>query len=158
MPPNSPGVRIDVFYDRSDLIASAVGTVKKALIEATVLVVLLLVGSFVIFLIVDLAPGDPLAALLGTQTPDPERIAQLTAQIAGRPLDAELDRWLGTISQTISASVLVAAFSFVGFIAFAIIAAPFALNIARRGLPGIGKIVPLVVLGGFLLGRFGKND
>lgn len=39
-----PGVRIDVFYDRSDLIASAVGTVKKALIEATVLVVLLLVA------------------------------------------------------------------------------------------------------------------
>lgn len=38
------GVRIDVFYDRSDLIASAVGTVKKALIEATVLVVLLLVA------------------------------------------------------------------------------------------------------------------
>lgn len=38
------GVRINVFYDRSDLITSAVGTVKKALIEATVLVVLLLVA------------------------------------------------------------------------------------------------------------------
>ncbi|WP_414462537.1 efflux RND transporter permease subunit [Hyphomicrobium sp. DY-1] len=43
------GARINVFYDRSDLISSAVGTVRKALIEATVLVVVLLVaflGSF----------------------------------------------------------------------------------------------------------------
>jgi cobalt-zinc-cadmium resistance protein CzcA len=39
-----PGVRINVFYDRSDLISSAVGTVSKALIEATVLVVILLVA------------------------------------------------------------------------------------------------------------------
>lgn len=38
------GVSIKVFYDRSDLIASAVGTVKKALIEATVLVVVLLIA------------------------------------------------------------------------------------------------------------------
>lgn len=37
-----PGVSINVFYDRSDLIQKAVGTVKKALIEATVLVILLL--------------------------------------------------------------------------------------------------------------------
>lgn len=37
------GTRIDVFYDRSDLIDRAVGTVEKALIEATVLVVILLI-------------------------------------------------------------------------------------------------------------------
>jgi len=36
------GVKINVFYDRSDLIEKAVGTVGKALIEATVLVVVLL--------------------------------------------------------------------------------------------------------------------
>ena len=38
------GVRLEPFYDRSDLVQSAVGTVKKALIEATVLVVLLLLA------------------------------------------------------------------------------------------------------------------
>ncbi|MCW2317815.1 cobalt-zinc-cadmium resistance protein CzcA [Rhodoblastus acidophilus] len=37
-----PGVSVSVFYDRADLIGGAVGTVKKALIEATILVVLLL--------------------------------------------------------------------------------------------------------------------
>ncbi|HEX2842679.1 CusA/CzcA family heavy metal efflux RND transporter [Hyphomicrobium sp.] len=36
------GVKINVFYDRSDLIEKAVGTVSKALIEATALVVVLL--------------------------------------------------------------------------------------------------------------------
>jgi len=36
------GVRIDAFYDRSDLIQRAVGTVSKALVEATALVVALL--------------------------------------------------------------------------------------------------------------------
>lgn len=36
------GMVVDVFYDRSDLIESAVGTVQSALLEATVLVVLLL--------------------------------------------------------------------------------------------------------------------
>ncbi len=36
------GVRLEVFYDRSQLIAEAVGTVTKALLEATVLVILLL--------------------------------------------------------------------------------------------------------------------
>lgn len=36
------GVRIETFYDRSDLIQRAVGTVEKALIEATVLVIILL--------------------------------------------------------------------------------------------------------------------
>ncbi len=36
------GVTLKVFYDRSDLIQRAVGTVKKALVEATVLVVVLL--------------------------------------------------------------------------------------------------------------------
>lgn len=37
-----PGVRVDIFYDRSALIERAVGTVRGALVEATVLVVLLL--------------------------------------------------------------------------------------------------------------------
>ena len=39
-----PDVSINVFYDRSDLISNAVGTVSKALLEATVLVVILLVA------------------------------------------------------------------------------------------------------------------
>ncbi|WP_165323200.1 efflux RND transporter permease subunit [Rhizorhabdus phycosphaerae] len=37
------GTNLDVFYDRSDLIGRAVGTVEKALIEATILVVILLI-------------------------------------------------------------------------------------------------------------------
>ena len=37
------GTTIAVFYDRSDLIGRAVGTVEKALIEATVLVIILLI-------------------------------------------------------------------------------------------------------------------
>lgn len=37
------GTTVAVFYDRSDLIGRAVGTVEKALIEATVLVVILLI-------------------------------------------------------------------------------------------------------------------
>jgi cobalt-zinc-cadmium resistance protein CzcA len=37
------GTHIDVFYDRSDLITRAVGTVEEALLEATVLVVVLLI-------------------------------------------------------------------------------------------------------------------
>ncbi len=37
-----PGMRIEPFYDRSDLIARATGTVGKALVEAMVLVVVLL--------------------------------------------------------------------------------------------------------------------
>ncbi len=36
------GMSVEVFYDRSDLIGSAVGTVETALLEATVLVVILL--------------------------------------------------------------------------------------------------------------------
>lgn len=39
-----PGVRVHVFYDRADLIDRAVTTVKHALIEATVLIVLLLLA------------------------------------------------------------------------------------------------------------------
>ncbi len=38
------GVRLEVFYDRSHLITEAVGTVTKALLEATVLVVVLLLA------------------------------------------------------------------------------------------------------------------
>ncbi len=37
------GTKLTIFYDRSDLIGRAVGTVQKALIEATVLVVVLLI-------------------------------------------------------------------------------------------------------------------
>lgn len=38
-----PGTNIDVFYDRSDLIGHAVGTVEEALLEATILVIVLLI-------------------------------------------------------------------------------------------------------------------
>ena len=38
------GVRLEVFYDRSQLITEAVGTVTKALLEATVLVIVLLLA------------------------------------------------------------------------------------------------------------------
>lgn len=37
-----PGVQVHIFYDRADLIDNAVATVKRALIEATVLIVILL--------------------------------------------------------------------------------------------------------------------
>ena len=39
-----PGVSLNAFYDRSELIEKAVGTVSKALMEATVLVVILLLA------------------------------------------------------------------------------------------------------------------
>ena len=58
------GVTLQVFYDRSDLIQRAVGTVTKALIEATVLVVILLLaflGSLRASLVV--AVTLPMAAL-----------------------------------------------------------------------------------------------
>ncbi|WOK35673.1 CusA/CzcA family heavy metal efflux RND transporter [Sphingomonas sp. C3-2] len=59
------GMTISVFYDRSNLIEHAVGTVEKALIEATILVVILLLlflGDFRASVIVALAL--PMAALL----------------------------------------------------------------------------------------------
>ena len=59
------GMAIDVFYDRSDLIGRAVGTVESALLEATVLVVILLLlflGDVRAAIIVALAL--PMAALL----------------------------------------------------------------------------------------------
>jgi len=59
------GMKIDVFYDRSELIERAVGTVQEALLEATVLVVILLVlflGDIRSSVIVALAL--PMAALL----------------------------------------------------------------------------------------------
>lgn len=59
------GMEVAVFYDRSDLIGRAVGTVEKALLEATVLVVLLLIlflGDLRASIIVALAL--PMAALL----------------------------------------------------------------------------------------------
>ncbi|WP_322515677.1 CusA/CzcA family heavy metal efflux RND transporter [Rhodopseudomonas palustris] len=37
------GVTLDVFYDRGDLVGRAIGTVSKSLLEATVLVILLLI-------------------------------------------------------------------------------------------------------------------
>ena len=60
-----PGVETKVFYDRSDLIDRAVGTVTHALLEATVLVVLLLLlflGNFRAALVV--AITLPFAALI----------------------------------------------------------------------------------------------
>ena len=59
------GMHVDVFYDRSDLIERAVGTVEKALLEATVLVVVLLLlflGDVRASIIV--AVALPMAALL----------------------------------------------------------------------------------------------
>lgn len=59
------GVRIDTFYDRSDLIQRAVGTVQKALVEATALVVVLLfafLGNLRAALVV--AVALPMSALL----------------------------------------------------------------------------------------------
>lgn len=59
------GMHIDVFYDRSDLIGRAVGTVEKALLEATLLVVVLLLlflGDVRASIIVAIAL--PMAALL----------------------------------------------------------------------------------------------
>ncbi len=60
-----PGMTIAPFYDRSDLIGKAVGTVEKALLEATLLVVILLLlflGDIRASIIVALAL--PMAALL----------------------------------------------------------------------------------------------
>lgn len=59
------GMSVSVFYDRSDLIGRAVGTVEKALLEATILVVILLLlflGDIRASVIVALAL--PMAALL----------------------------------------------------------------------------------------------
>ncbi len=59
------GMTLDVFYDRSDLIGRAVGTVEEALLEATLLVVVLLLlflGDVRASVIVALAL--PMAALL----------------------------------------------------------------------------------------------
>ena len=59
------GMSVDVFYDRSDLITRAVGTVESALLEATVLVMILLLlflGDIRASIIVALAL--PMAALL----------------------------------------------------------------------------------------------
>ena len=59
------GMSVDVFYDRSDLIGRAVGTVEKALLEATILVVVLLLlflGDVRASVIVALSL--PMAALL----------------------------------------------------------------------------------------------
>jgi heavy metal efflux system protein len=59
------GLRVEVFYDRSDLITRAVSTVEHALLEATILVVLLLLlflGDVRASVIVALAL--PMAALL----------------------------------------------------------------------------------------------
>ena len=60
-----PGMSVNVFYDRSDLITRAVGTVESALLEATVLVVILLLlflGDVRASIIVALAL--PMAVLL----------------------------------------------------------------------------------------------
>ena len=60
-----PGTTIKVFYDRADLIGNAIGAVEDALLEATVLVVILLViflGDFRAALIVAIIL--PMAALM----------------------------------------------------------------------------------------------
>jgi type II secretory pathway component PulF len=61
-------------------------------------------------------------------------VAEQTGNLApglrdiSRSYRADLDRWLGTLSQTISATVLIVAFSFVAFIAFAIVSAVFQVS------------------------------
>lgn len=60
-----PGVNVEIFYDRADLIQKAVGTVKKALGEAIVLVIVLLLlflGNLRAALVV--AATLPMAALM----------------------------------------------------------------------------------------------
>jgi type II secretory pathway component PulF len=49
-----------------------------------------------------------------------------------RSYRAQLDKWLGAVSQTISAAVLTAAFSFVAFIAYAIVSAVFEVSSSFR--------------------------
>ena len=49
-----------------------------------------------------------------------------------RSYRAALDKWLGAVSQTISAAVLTAAFSFVAFIAYAIVSAVFEVSSSFR--------------------------
>jgi cobalt-zinc-cadmium resistance protein CzcA len=68
------GTTIDVFYDRSDLIGRAVGTVEEALLEATLLVIVLLV----VFL------GDwRAAAIVAATLPMAALITFLFMQMAG---------------------------------------------------------------------------
>jgi len=64
--------------------------------QVGVLLALLLVGSFVIFSVVDLAPGDPIAALIGNQPASAERIAQLNARYhLDQPFVFRYALWLG---------------------------------------------------------------
>jgi type II secretory pathway component PulF len=84
--------------------------------------------------------GDSLSKALGRTGYFPRllldrvAVAEQTGNLApglrdiSRSYRAELDRWLGTLSQTISASVLIVAFSFVAFIAFAIVSAVFQVS------------------------------
>ena len=84
--------------------------------------------------------GDSLSKALGRTGYFPRllldrvAVAEQTGNLApglrdiARSYRAELDRWLGTLSQTISASVLIVAFSFVAFIAFAIVSAVFQVS------------------------------
>lgn len=68
--------------------------------QAVTLVTLLLVASFLIFGIVYLAPGDPLSALLGNRTPDPQRVAQLKAEFhLDRPFAERYWLWLSQAFQ-----------------------------------------------------------
>jgi type II secretory pathway component PulF len=84
--------------------------------------------------------GDSLSKALGRTGYFPRllldrvAVAEQTGNLApglrdiSRSYRADLDRWLNTVSQTISASVLITAFSFVAFIAFAIVSAVFKVS------------------------------
>ena len=64
-PTMPPGIKIDIFYDRADLVGRAIGTVSRALAEAVVLVIVMLVlflGNLRAALVVALTL--PLSALL----------------------------------------------------------------------------------------------
>lgn len=88
--------------------------------------------------------GETLSAALGRTALFPRllldrvAIAEQTGNLApglrdiARSYRADLDRWLATFSRTISAGVLVFAFTFVAFIAFAIISAVFQVSASFR--------------------------
>jgi len=84
--------------------------------------------------------GDSLSKALGRTGYFPRllldrvAVAEQTGNLApglrdiSRSYRADLDRWLNAVSQTISATVLITAFSFVAFIAFAIVSAVFKVS------------------------------
>ncbi len=62
------------------------------------IVVLLFGISLVVFLLIHLIPGDPVAAMLGTSSADPSVIARLNAQLGlDRSLPVQYVTWVGNV-------------------------------------------------------------